>query len=144
MAISINNRNLYITCSIGISLYPKDSKNSHNLLKYADTAMYKAKDEGKNNYQFYSKKMTQLVFEQVALENSLRNAIKNEEFVVYYQPQMNALTNKLIGMEALVRWEHKSMGLVYPYKFLPLAEDTGMIIEIDQLVMKTALQQINS
>ena len=138
----IDNKHLYVTCSIGISLYPKDSNNIQNLLKYADTAMYKAKDEGRNTYQFYSKQMTQLVFEQVTMEESLRNAIKNEDFVVYYQPQIDAHTNKLVGMEALVRWEHSTMGLVSPNKFIPLAEETGMIVEIDKLVMQLALQQI--
>ena len=140
--IKIDDRNLFVTCSIGISLYPKDSQNAHNLLKYADTAMYKAKDEGRNNYQFYSKEMTQIIFEQMSMENNLRNAIKNEEFIVYYQPQIDVRTNNIIGMEALVRWKHSSMGLISPNKFIPLAEDTGMIIEIDQLVMKAALQQV--
>ena len=141
-SISIDDYKLYITSSIGISLYPKDSKNTHNLLKYADTAMYKAKDEGKNNYQFYSKKMTQLVFEQVAMNNSLRNAIKNEEFIAYYQPQIHALTNEVIGVEALMRWQHPTMGLVTPDKFIQLAEDSGMIIDIDKLMMKITLPQV--
>jgi diguanylate cyclase (GGDEF)-like protein/PAS domain S-box-containing protein len=137
----VDGHNLYISCSIGISVYPKDENDALNLLKDADAAMYRAKDEGRNNYQFYSAEMTELAFERVVMETSLRQAIKNEEFVVYYQVQMDARTDTLIGMEALVRWNHSIMGLVSPAKFIPLAEDTGLIVEIDRLVMKQAMKQ---
>lgn len=142
--IYIDSHELYVSSSIGISLHPQDGEDAHNLLKYADTAMYKAKDEGRNNFQFYSAEMTELAIERVAMEASLRQALKNEEFIVYYQPQVDASTEKLIGIEALVRWQHPSMGLMSPDKFILLAEETGLIIEIDQLIMKTALQQINT
>ncbi len=140
-AMLIDGNSLYISCSIGISVYPKDESDALNLLKDADAAMYRAKDEGRNNYQFYSTEMTELAFERVVMEASLRQAIKNEEFVVYYQAQMDAKTDILIGMEALVRWNHPMMGLVSPAKFIPLAEDTGLIVEIDRLVMKYAMKQ---
>jgi len=140
--LNIENNKLYVSSSIGISLYPEDGDNSKNLLKYADSAMYKAKDEGRNNFQFYSAEMTELAFERVVMESSFRESLKNEDFLVYYQPQFNAKENKIIGMEALVRWQHPTMGLVSPAKFIPLAETTGLIIELDQFVMKTAMKQI--
>jgi len=111
-------------------------------LKYADAAMYKAKDEGRNNFQFYSAEMTERAFEHVAMEASLRQALEKEEFIVYYQPQMDGIEDKLIGMEALVRWKHPTMGLVSPAKFIPIAEETGLIVPLDQWVMKTAMRQI--
>jgi diguanylate cyclase (GGDEF)-like protein len=137
----IDGHKLYVTCSIGISIYPKDSNNVDNLIKYADSAMYKAKDEGKNNFKYYSDDMTKRAFERVVMESSIRAAINKKEFVVYYQPQIDAKNNILIGMEALVRWNHPSLGLVAPDKFLPLAEETSSIIEIDKLVMEMAMEQ---
>jgi len=141
--IHIGRHELYISSSIGISLYPKDNTNVHSLLKYADAAMYRAKDEGRNNYQFYSAEMTERAFERVVMEASLRQALKNNEFVLYYQPQIDASTQKMIGVEALIRWQHPSMGMVSPAKFIPLAEETGLIVEMDQWVMKTAMMQVS-
>jgi diguanylate cyclase (GGDEF)-like protein len=140
--ITINDNLLYVSSSIGISLYPDDGYSVIDLLKYADAAMYKAKDEGRNNYQYYSAEMTELAFERVVMETNLRTALKKEEFVVYYQPQVNGTNGKLIGLEALVRWQHPVMGLVSPAKFIPLAETTGLIIELDQIVMRTAMKQV--
>jgi EAL domain-containing protein (putative c-di-GMP-specific phosphodiesterase class I) len=105
--------------------------------------MYKAKDEGRNNYQYYNSTMTELAFERVVMETSLRIALEREEFVVYYQPQVNGVTNTLIGMEALVRWQHPTMGLVSPAKFISLAESTGLIVQLDRFVMKTAMTQLS-
>mgnify|MGYP002266590929 CR=1 FL=1 len=138
----ISERTLYVSSSIGISLYPQDGDDPANLLKYADAAMYRAKDEGRDNFQFYLAEMTEMASEHIALETSMRQALNNEEFIVYYQAQTNGLNDKLIGMEALVRWEHPIMGLVSPAKFIPLAEETGLIIPLDQWVMKTAMNQI--
>ena len=140
--MNISNNVLYVSSSIGISIYPDDGESTQSLLKFADSAMYKAKDEGRNNFQYYSSALTELAFERVVMESSLRTALENEEFVVYYQPQVNGATNKLIGMEALVRWQHPTMGLVSPSKFIPLAESTGLIVELDRYVMKTAMIQI--
>ncbi|WP_324171432.1 EAL domain-containing protein [Sulfurimonas sp.] len=140
----INNNELYVSSSIGISFFPDDGNNAQNLLKYADSAMYKAKVEGRNNFQFYSSEMTELAFERVVMEASLRAALKNEEFIVYYQPQIDAKKDKLLGMEALVRWNHPTMGIVSPAKFIPLAELTGLIVELDRLVMKQAMKQVSA
>jgi len=140
--ININEHVLYISSSIGISLYPDDSQSAQDLLKYADAAMYKAKDEGRSNFQYYSTEMTEMAFERIVMETNLRTALKKEEFIVYYQPQVNGKTGQLIGMEALVRWQHPTMGLVSPAKFIPLAESTGLIIELDQIVMKVAMKQM--
>ena len=140
--LQVNTQNLYLTSSIGISIYPNDSQNEENLIKYADVAMYKAKDEGRNNYQFYSSDMTAYAFERVVMESNLRIAIKEEQFVVYYQPQIEIKTEKIIGMEALVRWVHPKLGLIPPGDFIPLAEESGLIIEIDRLVMKLAIKQV--
>ncbi len=139
--IKIEDNILYVSSSIGISLYPDDGGSAQNLLKYADAAMYKAKDEGRNNYQFYSSEMTELAFERVVMETSLRESLKRGDFIVYYQAQVDAQNNKIIGMEALVRWNHPSMGIISPAKFIPLAELTGLIIELDQIVMRTAMIQ---
>lgn len=139
--IELHGHTLYISLSIGISLYPQDSLSAHDLIKYADTAMYKAKDEGRDNFQFYSPDMSALAFERVVMENSLRIALQEEQFVVYYQPQYNTLNDTIIGMEALVRWKHPILGLVPPSKFIPIAEESGLIVEIDQIVMKKAMKQ---
>ncbi len=143
-SIKIDEHTLYVSSSIGISIFPDDGGTTQNLLKFADSAMYKAKDEGRNNYQFYNESMTELAFERVLMEASLRDAFKNEEFIVYYQPQIDGRDDRLIGMEALVRWKHPSMGIVSPAKFIPLAESTGLIIQIDRYVMKTAMSQLHS
>lgn len=139
--INVAIHNLYVSSSIGISIYPDDATSDLNLVKYADAAMYKAKDEGRSNYQFYSSSMTAFAFEHVVMESSLRVAIKEEQFVVYFQPQYEGETNTILGMEALVRWDHPSLGLVSPSKFIPIAEETGLIIDIDKIVMKKAMAQ---
>ena len=140
--VEVDFHNLYITASIGISIYPKDDTDMDRLLMFADAAMYKAKDEGKNNFQFYSAEMTVLAFEHVHMVADLREALVNDEFFVYYQPQINAKSGKLIGVEALVRWQQPDRGLVPPNKFITLAEETGLIVQLDRWVMKTAIRQI--
>jgi len=142
LSINVNDNALYVSSSIGISIYPDDGKSTQSLLKFADSAMYKAKDEGRNNFQYYNTTLTELAFERIVMEASLRDALKNEEFVVYYQAQVNGMTNTIIGMEALVRWQHPTMNLISPAKFIPLAESTGLIVELDRYVMKTAMTQI--
>jgi len=137
----INTHTMYISSSIGISLYPDDSEDGKDLLKFADSAMYKAKEEGRSNFQFYAPEMTEIAFERVVMEVSLRQAIEKKEFVVYYQPQVDGKENKLVGMEALVRWRHPIMGIISPAKFIPLAESTGLIVDIDMIVMKEAMNQ---
>ena len=141
-SMNVDDNVLYVSSSIGISIYPDDGISALDLLKFADSAMYKAKDEGRNNFQYYDSNMTELAVERVVMEANLREALREEQFVVYYQPQVDAITDKLIGIEALVRWEHPTMGLVSPAKFIPLAESTGLIVELDRLVMKIAMTQI--
>jgi diguanylate cyclase (GGDEF)-like protein/PAS domain S-box-containing protein len=141
--INVSLHKLHISASIGIALYPTDSKNLDNLIKYADAAMYRAKDEGRNTFEFYSEEMTKDAFAKVVLENSLRSAIAEEEFSVYFQPQYDAKQNKIVGMEALVRWIHPHMGIISPAEFIPLAEENGLIIDIDRIVMKKAMQQVS-
>lgn len=140
----IEGHSLYATLSIGIALYPNDGDSAEALLKNADTAMHKAKDEGRNTYQFYDEKMTERAFERIVMETSLRHALDAEELVVHYQPQIDASTERIIGMEALVRWEHGSMGLVSPAKFIHLAEETGLIVDLDRQVMQTAMEQVTA
>lgn len=137
----MDNHEFYVTSSIGISIYPDNGKTTKDLLKNADAAMYKAKSEGRNNFQYYSAEMTAQAFERVHMEGRLRTAIENDEFEVYYQPQINGATNMVVGMEALVRWHSPSLGLVFPSKFIPIAESTGLIVEIDRLVMRMAIAQ---
>jgi len=139
--ITINDNPLYISMSIGIALYPDDGTDTESLLKNADAAMYKAKEDGRNTYRFYTQEMTEKAFERVALEASLREAVKNNQFEVFYQPQINIQTNRIHGMEALIRWKHPILGTVPPANFLGLAEETGLIIELDRWTMQTAMQQ---
>ncbi len=141
--VVINKHTLYVSGSIGISFYPQDATDAQSLLKYADTAMYKAKEEGRNNYQFYSPKMTEYALQRMSMQTSLREAIDNKEFIIHYQSQINASNNRLVGVEALVRWNHPTIGLLPPDEFIPLAEETGMIVEIDQWVMNNAMEQIS-
>jgi len=142
--ILIDENRLYVSASIGVSFFPNDADNRDNLTKYADTAMYKAKDEGRGNVQFYSKYMTQKACDRVTLESNLREAIKNEEFVVYFQPQVDAKENKLIGMEALIRWVTAEGKIISPDNFIPLAEVTNLIVDIDRIMMKKAMKQFAS
>lgn len=140
--IALDHNELYVGCSIGISLYPDNGDTPQDLLKYADAAMYAAKNEGRNNVQYYTSEMTARALERVVMEASLRTGLKNEEFVVYFQPQVNGRSNTLNGMEALVRWQSPTVGLVSPAAFIPIAESTGLIVELDRFVMKSAMTQI--
>jgi len=131
---------LYLSFSVGISIYPDDGVNSGDLLKYADAAMYKAKREGKNIVKFYKSELTQKAMERVLLETHMRDGLKNEEFLVYFQPQIDARDGKQVGMEALVRWRHPEMGIVSPAHFIPLAESNGFIVDLDRYMMQKAMQ----
>ena len=141
--IEINNSKYYLGASIGLSVFPDDSQDVNDLIKFADTALYNVKNSGKGHSTFYSKQMSKELLERITIESEIRDAIKNEEFVVYYQPQIDASDDSLIGMEALVRWKHPTRGLVPPFEFIPIAEETGLIIELDKLVMKQAMQQFS-
>lgn len=141
--LKIDGRPLYISSSIGISLYPQDSDNGVDLLKNADTAMYKAKEEGRSNFQFYSTEMTELVRDKIETETLLRQAIDHGGLIIYYQPQIDATKQTIVGLEALVRWDHPKYGIIPPGRFLPLAKETGLIEEIDRWVIETAMRQVS-
>ncbi len=141
--IHIDEYTIYISGSIGISLYPQDATDSENLLKYADTAMYKAKEKGRNTFQFYASEMTEYAMERMEMKSSLKEAIEKEEFVIHYQPQIDVMNDRLIGLEALIRWKHPQRGMLSPEHFISLAEETGLIVEIDKWVMRTAMYQVS-
>lgn len=137
----IEGYELYSSTSIGIAFYPNDGEEPETILKNADTAMYRAKDHGRNNYQLYAAEMSSLSFERLALGNMLRKALDHEELLVHYQPQLDLRTGKIFGMEALVRWQHPDLGLISPLQFISLAEETGLISPLGEWVMRTACAQ---
>ena len=142
-AIQVDGHELYITLSIGVSVYPNDGDTVELLLKNADAAMYKAKEDGRNTYQYYTQEMTEKAVKRVLMETSLRHAMDRQEFVLFYQPQYKGLTDELVGMEALIRWNKTDEGLINPNAFIPLAEESGMIVELDRWVIKTAIEQFS-
>jgi diguanylate cyclase (GGDEF)-like protein len=132
---------LHITLSIGISFYLQEDETAEILMKYSNTALSRAKDQGRNNYQIYTHAMNIRSIERLTLENDLQRAIEQNEFILYYQPQINTSTGEIVGAEALIRWNHPIKGLVSPAKFIPLAEENGMIVPIGDWVMRTACKQ---
>jgi diguanylate cyclase (GGDEF)-like protein len=138
---ALEGQEVFVSTSIGISLYPFDATTASDLIRNADGAMYQAKEQGRNGYQIYDESMNAKALERIILESQLHKALKEEEFAVYYQPQISTLSGRVVGIEALVRWNSKELGLVEPCRFLPLAEEIGLVIQIDQLVMREACRQ---
>ncbi len=141
-AFFVDGHELFMTCSVGISIYPTDGFDIDSLLKNADTAMNRAKDQGRNNYQLYTPTMNDKALRKLKLENQLRHALKREELRIHYQPQVSIKTNHITGMEALLRWNHPELGNVSPAEFIPLAEDSGLIVPIGEWVLTKVCAQV--
>ena len=137
----LGNQDVYMTASIGIATFPANGEDTSIILRNAGAALYRAKKQGGNNYQFYAADMNAQAVKRLALESSLRRAIENQEFVPYYQPVVNLMTGEVLGAEALVRWEHPEFGILPPAKFIGLAEDTGLILDIADFVIREACRQ---
>lgn len=137
----VGNRNVTIGASAGITFYPRDGKTPDILLRNADLAMYRAKGLGGNQFQFYSEEFNKEAIFKMERENDLRQALKKEEFYLYYQPQFNIKTNQIIGVEALIRWKHPKHGILLPMDFIPIAEETGLIIPLGEWVLREACRQ---
>lgn len=141
MPFVVDNKEVFTSCSIGIALYPYDGDDMEVLLKHADTALYHAKDRGRNNYQMFSPSMNVAATQRLVLESHLRKALQNQEMTLYYQPQVVLDTGRVTGVEALLRWNSPELGMVSPADFIPIAEETGLIVSIGEWVLRTACTQ---
>jgi diguanylate cyclase (GGDEF)-like protein len=139
---TIDGNELSSTPSIGIAMFPDDGGSVEELMKHADAAMYSAKNGGRNNYQFFTASMNEAAIERLVLEQSMRQGLARHEFLLHYQPQIDIVQGRLIGFEALVRWNHPREGMISPARFIPVAEDTGLITELGQYVVREALRQL--
>ena len=141
---NVAGHEVFLGASIGISIFPKDGKNVTSLTKHADLAMFQAKKRGGNNYQFYLTEMTAAANERLTIETGLRHALQRNEFIIHYQPQFSVQTNRIVGLEALVRWQHPQQGMIPPNKFIPVAESAGLIEQLGEWVLYTACKQARS
>jgi diguanylate cyclase (GGDEF)-like protein len=137
----IDDNDLHVTTSIGVSIYPEDGIDAETLIKNADTAMYWAKENGRHSYQFFKLAMNVQAVERQSIEESLRRALQREEFILHYQPKIDLATGEISGAEALIRWMHPTRGLVSPAQFIPIAEDCGLIVPIGRWALREACRQ---
>jgi diguanylate cyclase (GGDEF)-like protein/PAS domain S-box-containing protein len=137
----IEEKEIFVTVSIGITVYPEDGEESEKLMKNSNAALRYSKNQGRSNYQFYSQELNRESFERLEMESALRHAMEKEEFILYYQPQVDIENGNIIGMEALIRWEHPYLGMISPAKFIPVAEETGIIVDLGEWVLYTACMQ---
>lgn len=138
----LEGHDVFVTTSIGVTIYPTDSEDIESLITNADTAMYRAKQAGRNNYQFYTEDMNTRAIESLLLQNNLRKALDEEEFLLFYQPQIDMTSGDMIGMEALIRWKHPELGILAPKQFISIAEETGLIIPIGEWVLRKVCMQL--
>ena len=141
MPYIIQKRETFVTASIGIAMYPDDGKSKKELLTHADAAMYRAKESGRGRYMFFEENMNKEIMQRIEMETAMRHALRREEFRLYYQPQIETQSGKVMGVEALIRWQHPQLGLIKPMQFIPLAEDCGLIDGIGEWVLETACRQ---
>jgi diguanylate cyclase (GGDEF)-like protein len=140
----LGGQEAHLTLSLGVALFPADGADAATLMRNADAALARAKEQGRNTYQLYTTAMNARAFERLTLENSLRHALERGELVAYYQPQVSLENGAIVGLEALVRWQHPEMGLIFPDSFIPLAEDTGLIVPLGEWLFKEVACQVKA
>jgi diguanylate cyclase (GGDEF)-like protein/PAS domain S-box-containing protein len=139
--LQFDRKEFFLTCSMGVAIYPADGVDAEKLIERADMAMFQAKERGRNNYQFYTRDLNQRVQEKMRIDNALRTALERGEFLLHYQPQLDLQSGRVVGMEALIRWQHPEMGMVSPDRFINIAEESGQIVAIGDWVLRTACRE---